>query len=141
MGETTSAPIIVGFDGSEASTDALRQAREMADALDRPVVVLVAWRYSSLSGVGGLMNLWGAFGDAERAALDAVRAVYGESVPDRVAVELVDGAPADELVRASDRASMLVVGSRGLGGLGQLLLGSVSAPVAEHARCPVLVVH
>jgi nucleotide-binding universal stress UspA family protein len=36
---------------------------------------------------------------------------------------------------------MLIVGSRGHGGFSGLLLGSVSAPCAEHSTCPVLVIH
>jgi len=47
----------------------------------------------------------------------------------------------ETLATASEGALMLVVGSRGFGGFTGLLLGSVSAKVAEHARCPVLVVH
>ncbi|MGN6325991.1 universal stress protein [Pseudolysinimonas sp.] len=135
-------PVIVGFDGSDPSADALRQARSLAEALGLPLVVLVAWRYSILSGKGELvLNLWGALADSRRAAEEAVGAIYGGPPPDSVSIELVDGSPARELVHASDRAAMIVVGSRGLGGFQELLLGSVSAAVAEHAHCPVLVVH
>src|SRR5438094_5664557 len=51
------------------------------------------------------------------------------------------GNPAKALLDESKDAHLLVVGSRGHGGFTGLLLGSVSANCAEHAKCPVLVVH
>ena len=52
------------------------------------------------------------------------------------------GRPAEEIVILADEidAGLVVVGSRGLGGIRRLLLGSVSDSVVRHAHCPVLVV-
>ena len=55
-------------------------------------------------------------------------------------VRAVTGAPAEILLNASADAEMLVVGSRGNGGFGRLLLGSVSSQVVHHADCPVVVI-
>ncbi|MDD0857766.1 universal stress protein [Arthrobacter alpinus] len=53
----------------------------------------------------------------------------------------VRGTPARVLMEHSKSAQMLIVGSRGHGGFAGMLLGSVSSACAEHAGCPVLVVH
>jgi nucleotide-binding universal stress UspA family protein len=55
---------------------------------------------------------------------------------------LANGAPAEEILRASERhrADLIVMGSKGLTGLDRYLLGSVSRKVARHAPCSVLVV-
>jgi nucleotide-binding universal stress UspA family protein len=50
------------------------------------------------------------------------------------------GSAGEILVRLSDRADLVVVGSRGLGGFKGLVLGSVSHQVTHHASCPVVVV-
>jgi nucleotide-binding universal stress UspA family protein len=52
----------------------------------------------------------------------------------------LEGQPATVLIDSSKDADLLVVGSRGLGGFRGLLLGSVGAQCAHHARCPVLIV-
>jgi nucleotide-binding universal stress UspA family protein len=51
------------------------------------------------------------------------------------------GNPAEVLVNRSEHASLIVVGSRGLGGLKGMLLGSVGHHCAAHSHCPVVIVH
>jgi nucleotide-binding universal stress UspA family protein len=55
-------------------------------------------------------------------------------------VRAVTGFPAEELIKASGDADLLVVGSRGAGGFAKLIMGSVSDQVMHHAHCPVVVV-
>lgn len=52
----------------------------------------------------------------------------------------VEGPPAKALLEASKDADLLVVGSRGHGGVSGFLLGSVSQQCARHANCPVAIV-
>jgi nucleotide-binding universal stress UspA family protein len=48
--------------------------------------------------------------------------------------------PADALLEVSSDADLLVLGSRGRGGFGGLMLGSITHAVVLHAHCPVVVV-
>jgi nucleotide-binding universal stress UspA family protein len=50
------------------------------------------------------------------------------------------GDPARALLELAATADLLVVGSRGLGAVRRVLLGSVSEKVLQHAPCPVLIV-
>ncbi len=71
--------------------------------------------------------------------VDQVANEIGVTVPE-VTVSVVEGDPAEELVKASRDADLLVVGSRGSGGFAKLLMGSVSSQVTHHAACPVVII-
>lgn len=71
--------------------------------------------------------------------VDEVASETGEAPPE-ITISVLTGDAAEELIRASQDADMLVVGSRGSGGFSALLLGSVSSQVTHHASCPVTVI-
>lgn len=79
--------------------------------------------------------------DAAEEQLAAVAERLKSAHPDlRVETAVLAGPTASALSELSDKASLLVVGGRGRGGLAGQLLGSVALGVLAHAHCPVLVV-
>ncbi len=73
----------------------------------------------------------------ERLTREVFAALGAETAAD---VVLQHSSPAPALVGASGRATEVVVGSRGRGGLPGLMLGSVVTQLLHHASCPVTVV-
>ncbi|MBM0278444.1 universal stress protein [Micromonospora tarensis] len=125
-------PVAVGVDGSEPSLVALGFAAERAAQRQVPLRVLHAWT----PGPGGA-----AGAPDERAAVEQAVQPWRRTFPDlAVAVDLVPASPAAMLIEASRDARLVVVGSRGRGGLAGMLLGSVSQQLIQHANCPVAVV-
>ncbi|MEX2503593.1 MAG: universal stress protein [Egicoccus sp.] len=134
--------IVVGVDGSEGSRQALLWAARQARLEDAVLEVIHTYAPPQDVGVSGsATQTVGAFEAAGAAARDLVEGmivavddveVYGH------AVESLD--PARTLVERSAGADLLVVSSRGRGGLRSLLLGSVSHQCAQHATCPVVIV-
>ena len=140
--------IIVGVDGSDHSRVALSWAmREAAQHLV-PLTVMTVLPAPVLPAT---QLYWAGpavpdnSGDPEltrrevQQFADKVATEIGAPVPE-VTVSVVTGDPAEELVRASSDADLLVVGSRGTGAFAALLLGSVSSKATHHAACPVVVV-
>lgn len=132
--------IVVGVDGSEASIGALRKAETIAGAFGARLDVVCAWTYP-ISRYTMVPPDWYPDRDAARAVHDVADAVFGETKPDHVRLSIVEGSAARVLIDESDTADLVVTGSRGHGGFAGLLLGSVSAEIAAHAHCPVLIVH
>ncbi len=132
--------IIVGVDGSENARAALRYAVEEARAHDASVEAIMAWHRPYVG------DAWAMPMPID---VEAMETSYREELdtfvdavdPGHAVVRtLVEGSPAQELIDAATKASLLVVGSRGHGGFLGLLLGSVSHQVAAHAPCPVVIV-
>jgi nucleotide-binding universal stress UspA family protein len=133
--------IVVGVDGSEASVEALRQAQRLATPLDAKVQAIGCWEYPQVYSGYVMMGIEG-FEEGARKILDeAVAQAFGAETPTNVTSTLVRNHPRQALIDASRDADMIVVGRRGHGGFGGLLLGSVSSAVVAHAHCPVLVAH
>lgn len=133
--------VVVGVDGSASSKSALRWARRVAVAEGADIDVVGAWAWPSVMGVAGTPLEYSPQLEIEKELSAAVDEVFGADRPTGLSVRAVEGGAAHVLIEASRDALMVVVGSRGLGGFLALLLGSVSGHVAEHAFCPVLVVH
>jgi nucleotide-binding universal stress UspA family protein len=133
--------IVVGIDGSELSTRALRWAIDEARPHGATVEAVHAWHvpYAVASTATAMQPA--LFEDSARELLDrSVEAASGDATDVRIERVLVDGSAADAILDAAKRADAVVVGSRGVGGFRGLLLGSVSHQVAHHAPCPVVVV-
>lgn len=133
--------IIVGVDGSRESIAALTRGSELAAALHAPLEMITTWQYPAMVGYAfESATGWSPEGDAVAIQQDAIAAAFGEHAPPLTRT-VMEGPPARVLIHESSTAAMLVLGSRGRGGFFGLLLGSVSAACAEHAHCPVLIMH
>lgn len=133
--------IVVGVDESEQSKHALRWAGRLASLMGAEIDVVSAWYLPVAYGWGPVPLEWSPTVDLEKRVSALVDDVFGSERPAPVNIVVREAAPSELLIQRSESAEMVIVGSRGMGGFRGLLLGSVSAKVAEHAKCPVLVVH
>ncbi|MEO7268071.1 MAG: universal stress protein [Knoellia sp.] len=135
--------VVVGVDGSALSSEAIGYA--FARAADRGLPLTVVHACPSRAH-GAYVPPWqtddpAAAVERERAATAEEVAGWAETFPDvRVRRHVLRGDPASTLVDHSRGAELLVVGSRGFGGMSGRLVGSVSQAVLGRAHCPVAVV-
>jgi nucleotide-binding universal stress UspA family protein len=145
-GGVTGPRVVAGIDFSTGSRAALLFA--LQDAVRRRVPVEVVTAYRSPDDWMDFYAIAGVEPDEFRtAALGRLRRFVDEVLPDgpqpppEIRLQATLGSASDVLVRESQGADLLVVGSRGHGGFASMLLGSVSMQCAAHATCPVTVVH
>jgi nucleotide-binding universal stress UspA family protein len=140
----TTQPIVVGFDDSPASRQALEWALRTAQGRGADVLLVHAAKTfpPMLAGHGTYVASPREIAtEAGQATLQAGVLLAAKSAPEvTVTTMLVYDTPAAALLSALDHAEMVVVGSRGLGGFTELVIGSTSLKLATHAPCPVVVV-
>jgi len=130
--------VVVAVDGSFSSIEALRTGYKMSKLVGKPMVAVTAWHLSH-----GLLppQSWEPEEDAKVMLTRSIREAFRPALAPEIETLTLDGTPAEALLKLSADAEMLVIGSRGHSGLAGVMLGSVSAVCAAHAKCPVLVVH
>ncbi|WP_240607143.1 universal stress protein [Cryobacterium aureum] len=141
----TSNCVVVGHDGSAGADTALAAAMELADQLSLPVVLVRAWSIATAPRPAqwefGYVSSFEEYADAVYDELERdSRTIVGLFPLVPVICHPAHAAPAKALIALSQNARLLVVGTRGLGGLAGMLLGSVSEQCVRHAACLVLVV-
>jgi len=136
--------ITVGVDGSHSSESALRFASEEARLHGAKLRVVIAWEIPATiylaPGAYDAVKADTIEQNSRETARSQIERVLGPADGRDIEVVARQGAPAAVLIDESERAQMLVVGSRGHGGFAGLLLGSVSQQCASHAHCPVVIV-
>ncbi|MFB9836195.1 universal stress protein [Actinoallomurus acaciae] len=136
-------PIVVGYNDTKHSREALAWAAREADRRDAPLTVLFAADYPGMTlgyGPGLLEPAPDALEAAEEVTAKGVAAAHAIQPGIRVNGVTTVTSPANALIDATDHARLLVIGTRGLSSVLGALLGSVAFTVAGRAACPVIVI-
>ena len=135
--------IVVGTDGSETASEAVRQAGELARTFGAELVVVHGAKVqAALAGMhAGLPpDIEGIRQSGEEILRGATSAI-GSDV--KVRTVMREGDPADAIISQAEEegADLIVVGNVGMRGARRFVLGSVPNHISHHAPCNVLIVH
>jgi nucleotide-binding universal stress UspA family protein len=143
--------LLVGTDGSETASAAVRHAAQLAAATGAELVVAIAYAADPLheraladereQAPADLRWMVTDAGAAEERLLSA-RQIADEAGVAKVRTRAELGDPADVLLATAEEllCDLIVVGNRGMTNASRFLLGSVPNKVSHHARCDVLIV-
>jgi nucleotide-binding universal stress UspA family protein len=138
-------PVVVGVDGSGSAYRAVEWAA--AEAARRGVGLRVVSAFSWTTADhparhdGGVARYRDQLLETARHRLSRAARIAADTSPGlETATQVEIGAPIEVLGSEARRAQLLVLGDRGLGGLGGLVLGSVAVALAARGACPVVIV-
>jgi nucleotide-binding universal stress UspA family protein len=132
--------IIVPVDGSEIANKAARKALALAQLAAIKVVAMHVINVDlSIYDYPKELQLLDLL-QKEGHSILAEIVTLGKEMGITVSKKLVEGHPAEEIIKEAQEDDLIVMGSKGRTGLDRLLLGSVAENVARHASCPVMIV-
>jgi nucleotide-binding universal stress UspA family protein len=141
--------IVVGTDGSETASTAVREAAELAARLKAAIYVVSAYepvatqrlREEARQVPGDLQWMVNPREDVEATLRDAEKIVREAGVED-VTTLAREGDPADAILDVAEEhgLDLIVVGNKGMKGTKRFLLGSVPNKVSHHAPCSVMII-
>lgn len=141
---TADSPVVVGVDGSAVSMNAIAYAFDAAATRGVGLTAVHAWWLDYVEGASASAIWtvdWQNMAQEENALVAESLAGWQEKYPDvEITRHSTHGHPVEAVVRQSENACLVVLGSRGRGGFRGLLLGSVSQGVVHRAHCPVAIV-
>lgn len=133
--------VTVGLDGSAESRAAAEWAAREARLRDLPLKIVHVWEpVPEPMAQASLLDAETQQHWSERIPREAAEAVRLRHPEIEVVTEQLSGYPGDALVKAAQDAELLVLGSRGLGGLGGFMVGSVGLAAVAHTERPVVLV-
>jgi nucleotide-binding universal stress UspA family protein len=134
--------ILVAYDGSAGSQKALEWAVMLAGIHKSDVVAAAVVKPPEFSPSIDEVDEFFADGERHVRPLLDQAVAYGEKLGVSIRPEILRGHPAESIVRyAQDRRfDLIVMGTRGIGGFKNLIIGSVAQKVVTYAKTPVLVV-
>ena len=135
--------ILLAVDGSEHSLHAAKEAGDLARAMKSKIVrIVVAFDgIPPYLGEPNLQHVIDARMKEANSILQKAQDAVG-TIPGEIHTELIEGSPAEAIINVAKTrdSTVIVMGSRGMSTIAELVLGSTSHKVTSHAPCPVLIV-
>ncbi len=137
----SSGPVVVGVDGTEASDAAVGAAFLEASRRGAPLVAVHAWSDMPLSDypAEGMHSRFDEDQIAKKVLSERLAGQRAEHPDVAVDYAVTIDRPAEAIIEWARGAQLVVVGTRGRGGVAGLLLGSTAVKVLRGAQCPVFV--
>ena len=144
--------ILVAIDGSKSSDNALDFALDLAGKYSSHIILISVFNPPTVSYLTSPAMVYIPVDTTKHS--EGIRVYHDKMLSDalnkaksikkdlKVEKKLVEGRPADKIVETAKEGKfdLIVIGSRGLGGIKEFFLGSVSDRVADEAPCPVLII-